>query len=229
MVVFGQGIVAAIISSSLLDSINPCTFAIFFFLITSLISTNNKKKMFWSATAFILAIFISYFFIGFGLIKTYQFLGLKNWFYYIIGSGAVVVGFLSIRDYIKHKGVSCKYNTRLQKVLNKANNPWTMFVAGFFCSLFLLPCTSGPYVVMTGLIAGMGSKLLWLTVYNIIFILPLILIAFLSVKSYGQLIYKWQLTNQNKINLISGLLMLTIGIGLIIYTLVSTTAAYCPV
>jgi cytochrome c biogenesis protein CcdA len=185
--------------------------------------------MWLGSFSFIAAIFISYFFIGFGLIEAYKLIGLKNYFYYFVGSGAIVVGLFGLRDYFKNKGVSCNYNSKLQKVLSKANNPWTMFVAGLFCSLFLLPCTSGPYVVMTGLIAGVASKILWLTIYNLIFILPLVAIAVLSIKSYGALVYKWQLENQNKINLVSALLMLSIGLGLIIYILTLSTGSTCVI
>src|SRR6056297_287778 len=100
----------ALVMAALIDSVNPCTFAIFFFLMGSLIQTRNITHMISSASSFIGAIFISYVLIGFGLIQTYKFLGLKEWFYYLVGAGAIIVGLINLRDYFKNKGGSCNYN-----------------------------------------------------------------------------------------------------------------------
>jgi len=62
-------------------------------------------------------------------------------------------------------------------------------------SLFLLPCTSGPYITILGYLASESSVvstwgLIYLIVYNLIFILPMILITLIvgfGVKSAEEL------------------------------------------
>src|SRR6056297_593226 len=182
----------ALVTAALVDSVNPCTFGIFFFLMGSLLATDNKKKMIFGGLLFTTSIFLSYTLIGLGLLKTYNLIGLKNVFYYAIGGLALIIGFLNIRDYVKQKTTGCKYNSRLQKILNKGVTPYTMFLAGFFCSLFLLPCTSGPYVVITGLMSSMsGSYWVYLIMYNLIFVLPLLLIIFLFTKGLASKFESW--------------------------------------
>ena len=223
--------IIALITAALIDSVNPCTFAIFFFLMSSLLTTDNKKQMIVGGLFFTLSIFISYFLIGFGLLKTYDLIGLKNIFYYAIGGLAIIVGGINIRNYYLNKMTGCKYNNTLQKILSKGITPYTMFLSGLFCSLFLLPCTSGPYVVITSLITVMnGNFLLYLTIYNIIFILPLLIIIFLFTKGIANKFESWQLKNQRKIDLVSGLLMISIGLFMIIYNvLVISQTIVCAI
>jgi cytochrome c biogenesis protein CcdA len=57
-------------------------------------------------------------------------------------------------------------------------------VAGLIVSLFLLPCTSGPYfTVLAYMSADSASLQAWgyicLVIYNIIFILPMLIIVFM--------------------------------------------------
>jgi len=63
------------------------------------------------------------------------------------------------------------------------------FLIGFVVSLFLLPCTSGLYIVILGLLARATTKsyaILLLVFYNLVFVLPMILItlAFFWANNY---------------------------------------------
>ncbi|MEJ2625127.1 MAG: hypothetical protein P8Z80_11445 [Pseudolabrys sp.] len=54
------------------------------------------------------------------------------------------------------------------------------FFTGLAVSLFLLPSTSGPYIVILGLLAQTEMRLaamLWLLLYNLVFILPMIAVT----------------------------------------------------
>jgi len=54
------------------------------------------------------------------------------------------------------------------------------FLIGFAVSLFLLPCTSGPYIVILGLLAHAtewGYAMALLVLYNFIFVLPMLIIT----------------------------------------------------
>jgi len=63
-------------------------------------------------------------------------------------------------------------------------SPIGAFGIGILVSLFLLPCSSGPYIVILGLLSAQSNELNllgmgYLVLYNFIFILPMLAITFL--------------------------------------------------
>ena len=82
-----------------------------------------------------------------------------------------------------------------------------------------MPCTSGPYFTILGYLASESAQLhtrgyIYLFVYNIIFVLPMIIIALLvslGFKSVEELA-AMKKKNIKLIHLIVGLLMLGLGI-----------------
>jgi cytochrome c biogenesis protein CcdA len=97
-------------------------------------------------------------------------------------------------------------------------------VIWFIVSLFLLPCTSGPYITILWYLASESSSIstrwmIYLIVYNIIFILPMVIITLLVwlwVKSAEELA-TFRHKNIKLIHLIVWLLML----GLWVYVLLT--------
>lgn len=56
--------------AALADSINPCAFAVMLLLLTTILSkTQDKKKTLWAGLLFSLAIFVTYFLIGVGVLE----------------------------------------------------------------------------------------------------------------------------------------------------------------
>lgn len=211
--------IGALIAAAAADSINPCTFGILLFLLASLSAENSKKRVLLGGGAFVLAIFLSYVAIGLGLCKTFSMVGVKTWFYYIIGTLSIGIGIYNFWEYHNYDKRGCKYNPTLQKILNKATSTPMMFGAGIFCSLFLLPCTAGPYVVISGMLAkdfAMNAFML-LLLYNIIFILPLVLIVALSYFGYTYIIENLHEKMDRYAPLILGAIMFLIGVVILIY------------
>jgi cytochrome c biogenesis protein CcdA len=112
----------------------------------------------------------------------------------------------------------------MKKIIDKATSPLWAFLVWIFVSLFLLPCSSWPYFTILWYLASQSKELhlrgyTYLTVYNLIFILPMIIITILvwfwfkSVKELANL----KNNNTKLIHLIVWLLML----GLWIYVLLS--------
>ncbi len=95
------------------------------------------------------------------------------------------------------------------------------FFVGFIVSLFLLPCTSGPYIVILGLLAKAATKAYafsLLLLYNLIFVLPMILITF-AVYFGVTTTEKAEKMRQSKLkvlHLIAGIIILLLGIGMLI-------------
>ena len=74
----------------------------------------------------------------------------------------MILGALNIKDYFAYKKGSFAtemplwMRPQVKKVINKMTSPAGAFVIGFLVTLFLLPCTIGPYIVASGLLAELG-------------------------------------------------------------------------
>ena len=218
------------IPAALADSINPCAFAVILLLLSSiLIETKDKKKAILAGLLFALAVFLSYLAMWLGLfsaLATATNTVIIKWIVWILG---IIVWLANMKDFFWYwewfrMEVPLARRPKLHKVIKKATSPIWAFIVWFLVSLFLLPCTSGPYITILGYLASERSSvitwwLIYLIVYNLIFILPMIWIALLVwlwVKSAEELA-AFRHKNIKLIHLIVWLLML----GLWIYVLVT--------
>jgi len=215
-----------LLAAAAVDSINPCTLAILLILLSTLLIAGKKEKILGAGIAFTSAIYISYFLMGLGIYSAVQATGFLHIFYYIIIVIALIVGVLSIRGYFNYKPgflaveIPMKWRPKMKRLIGNVNSiPGAAFV-GFFCSLFLLPCSSGPYFVILGLLAKTSTKLAatpLLLLYNFIFILPMIimtLLTYLGMTSVEQ-VSSWREKYIKIIHLISGIIMLILAIILL--------------
>lgn len=211
----------AVIIGSLVDAINPCEFAVLIILMTTILSTGNAKKALKSGLSFSASIFISYFLMGLGLYKALSFSGISNYFFKILGWVAIILGFFNIKDYFWYgKGflmeVPLSWRPKLKSLINSVTNPKGAFMIGFLVSLFLLPCTSGPYIVILGMLAKKVfdvQAVLYLLLYNLIFVSPMIFISWIVYKGFNPT--KAEEIRQKRLkilHLIAGLVMLIMGV-----------------
>ncbi len=207
----GQGIIKrfsrfsflGIMLAGLIDGVNPCAFATIIFFISYLLFVGRRQKdILLMAISFISAVFCSYLLIGFGVynllifLTEFEFIG--KIIYLIFGVGAIVLGILSLYDYILARRKS--YNNmllQLPRILKQAIHKKIKeksavggiivgsLIAGFFISVLEFACTGQIYLpTITFMISRPGLKfrpILALIVYNIMFIVPLILIAILAL------------------------------------------------
>jgi len=215
-----------VISAAAVDAINPCAFAVLIILMTAALSIADKKKALRFGLAFTASIYISYFLIGLGLFSVLQATGLSHRFYIFVTILAVIVGILNIKDYFWYgKGILMEiplsWRPKLKKILNSVTSPFGAFFVGFAVSLFELPCTGGPYIVILGLLAKEVTKsvgLFYLLLYNFIFVCPLIILLIIIYKGFSNT-EKLEKIRKEKIkllHLISGILMLGIAIVMIL-------------
>lgn len=215
-----------VISAAAVDAINPCAFAVLIILMTAALSITNKKRALKFGFAFTISIYISYFLIGLGLFSALQATGLSHNFYIIVTILAVIVGLLNIKDYFWYgKGflmeVPLSWRPAMKKLLKGATSPFGAFIVGFAVSLFELPCTGGPYIVIMGLLAKEVTRstgILYLLLYNLVFVAPLIILSIVIYKGVSTT-EKLESIRQKKIrllHLIAGILMLGIAAVMIL-------------
>jgi cytochrome c biogenesis protein CcdA len=105
----------------------------------------------------------------------------------------------------------------LKKLLQEVTSPIGAFVMGFIVCLFELPCTGGPYVFVLGLLAERTTRMQaipLLLLYNIFFILPLIIITLLVYLGFTSVekTTKWKDRHIRILHLIAGIVMLALGL-----------------
>ena len=210
-----------VISGALVDAINPCEFAVLILLLTTILATGNRKRSLQAGLAFSTSMFISYYLMGLGLYGVVATTGLSTTFMKIIGTLAIIVGIFNLKDYFWYgKGfimeVPMSWRPRLKKLIGSITSPVGAFFTGFLVSLFLLPCTSGPYIVVMGMLGSTATfqTALWmLLLYNLIFISPMILITFGVYKGLDpKKLEKVRKGKLKLLHLVAGLIMLGMGI-----------------
>lgn len=179
---------AVLVPAAIADSINPCEFAILLILLSSILTKHKSyKKMYLAGFLFTIAIFISYFAMWVWL---YRALAFAQWTYYlklIVWLLWIWIWLFNIKDFFWYgkwfvMEVPYSWRPKMHKLVEKIVSPWWAFLVWFLISLFLLPCTSGPYLTILWYLASESSSLniwwyIYLWIYNIIFIVPMIIIT----------------------------------------------------
>ncbi|MFH1670748.1 MAG: cytochrome c biogenesis protein [Patescibacteria group bacterium] len=214
--------IPAVIGAAVVDAINPCAFAVLIILITTILASGKKRRALLSGLAFSLSIFISYFLMGLGLYSAIQASGLTHTFYSVIAILAIIIGLFNLKDYLWYgkwfvMEVPMSWRPRLKALIRSVTSVPGAFLIGFVVSLFLLPCTSGPYIVVLGLLAHTTTRshaLVLLVLYNLIFVSPMILIT--GAVYYGltttEKAEEWRTKKLKLLHLIAGLIILGLGV-----------------
>ncbi len=218
--------IPAVISAAIVDAINPCAFAVLIILMSTVLMSKDRKKSLLAGLAFSLSIFISYFLMGLGLYSAIQATGLSHKFYLIVAILAIIIGLFNLKDYLWYgkwfvMEVPMKWRPKLKSLIGGVTSVPGAFLIGFVISLFLLPCTSGPYIVILGLLAESTTKsyaMILLVFYNLIFIMPMILITLALFFGLTDT-KKAEKLRQKKLrflHLIAGIIILCLGVGMLI-------------
>ncbi len=194
--------ILTVIGAGLLDGINPCAFATLIFFISYLIMrSKSKRDILFVGLAFSAGVFAAYLAAGLGLYQLVSrakwFFALSKWFYLVIGIFAAVIAVLSVRDAWRARHGDLGDMTLQLPERNKGiihalirGQARTGFVAtsaflvAFPVSLFEFMCTGQTYLPTIVLIFSQNvlkaRATLLLIVYNLLFILPLVLITVIA-------------------------------------------------
>lgn len=217
-----------ILPAALADSISPCAFAILFIILSSIISqTGSRKKALYAWLAFTWAIFASYYLMWIWAYRAFSF---SNQFFYleiIAAILSILIGLGNLKDYFWYqKFFSMEMPHFLKhlskKWIKKISTPLWAFWVGILVSLFLLPCTWGPYLTILTYLASESQAIqlsgyIYLLVYNLIFITPflgIIWLVYFGMKDVSEL-KEYREYYAREMHLAIGILML----GLWLYLL----------
>ena len=210
-----------VIVTALVDSINPCAIGVLILLVSVMLATKQSKaRMFLLSSLYILTVGIIYFIAGLGLVQVLHFIPLVVTMILSILAAVVLIagGLIEIKDYFWYgQGISLHIPSRAVKTIHKMSNKVSLFgiiFLGFFVAAVELPCTGGPYLAITLLLAQNfnWTAVLLLAIYNLIFILPLIVIVgivLLGGKIYN--IKKWKLKYRGHMRLAMGITLILLA------------------
>jgi thiol-disulfide isomerase/thioredoxin len=187
-----------ILSAGFIDGLNPCAFATLIFFISYLTFVGRKRReILWVGLGFSGAVFGTYLLIGLGILSFIQhlsFLPVFSRIVYLITIGiALVLGIYSLYDYIQLKrGRPSEMKLQLPDFLkkrihqtirkdSKSNRYFLAAVAsGFVISLLEFTCTGQVYLptilFVTNIPSMRVSATSYLLLYNVMFIVPLLII-----------------------------------------------------
>jgi len=215
----------AVLLGAAVDAVNPCEFAVLIILITTILATGSRRKALYAGLAFSLSIFISYYLMGVGLYSAVEAAGITRGLYLGVALLAILIGLLNLKDYLWYgkwfvMEVPPSWRPALKLLIQKVTSVPGAFFIGFVVSLFLLPCTSGPYIVILGLLAETETRanaLLWLLLYNLVFIVPMVAIT--SAVYFGlttaEKAEEWRTRHLKTLHLIAGAIILLLGAGML--------------
>nr|MCK4930303.1 hypothetical protein [Nanoarchaeota archaeon] len=223
--------IVRILGLAAVDAINPCALAVLALMLIAILTYNPEKrrKILLAGLAFTLSIFIMYIIYGLVIIKFFQLVqfltGIRLWLYKILGLAAIVLGILNIRDFFKYKPgrfateMPLMLRPKVKKIISKVTSPKGAFVAGIFVTLFLLPCTIGPYIIAGGILSALEilKTLPWLLIYNFVFVLPMIIITFIVYLGFTTVesVSGWKDKNIRWLHLIAGIIMFLLGLAML--------------
>ena len=188
----------AVAGAGLLDGINPCAFAtiIFFISYMSLVG-RRRKEMLVAGSAFAAAVFVTYLLLGMGLLKFLSFLNefsvIAKCVYLLAAIGTFALAFLSLYDAYKAKQRKVREITlqlpkslkqRIHKVIREQTRTSGVIIGalviGFAISALELVCTGQVYLPTITFVMGLeemrGHALAYLILYNLMFIVPLLVV-----------------------------------------------------
>jgi len=191
----------AILGAGLLDGLNPCAFTTIIFFVSYLAAMERKgREILLVGAAFTGAVFLAYLLVGAGILGFVHSLGvvqtLSRVVYLGTGVFCLVLAVLALYDLYKirkgkHEEMALRLPDFLRRRVRRAireganvrNFVWAAFVTGFLVSLLELICTGQVYlptiIFVTGVPELRANAFVYLVLYNLMFIVPLVVIFLL--------------------------------------------------
>ncbi len=223
-----------VVSSGFLDGINPCAISLLVFFAAAAFTAAFKvvgkekikhisAKIFKKGGVFIAGVLIAYYSIGLGIIQAVRFIPIPH---FAAKFFSVAVVFLSAMELLSVFSPSIGRVTRSYKpvfladLITKIGEETTLpliFLIGFLTGLCTLPCSGSIYLAILSLLAVKTSfleGLFYLTIYNLAYISPLVVILALSSnrRTLGRIS---RMRNRRVAKVVGNVLILAIGVLLV--------------
>ena len=194
--------VFTVVFAGLVDGLNPCAFATLIFFVSYLTLSGRKgREILMVGAVFTLGVFLAYLVVGLGFYKVLDLLGdllttVGRWVYgltALLCAGLAVFSFLDFlkarRGEIGDMALNLPHSLRIRiNAVIRSGRKSRAFIAGAFVtgivvSFLELACTGQVYLPTIVFVISQPAMrvraLLFLVLYNLLFILPLVVVFFL--------------------------------------------------
>lgn len=207
--------------SALIDSINPCAFGILLLTIAFLFSIGkDRRNIIKIGSVYILGLLAVYILIGLGILEALHIFDTPHFMAKVGATLLIALGSINlINEFFPSFPIKLRIpqaaHHKMAELMNKASLP-TVFLLGALVGLCEFPCTGGPYLMVLGLLHDQATYLAgvgYLLFYNLVFILPLVVI--LALASDSALLGKvnaWKKSETKHMRLWGGIAMLILGL-----------------
>ncbi|MEK7572023.1 MAG: hypothetical protein AAB553_07155 [Patescibacteria group bacterium] len=212
---------SVVIGSAAIDSINPCAIGVLILMVSVVLGGKGSvRKLLLLGGLYIGSIFLTYLIAGLGLIYFLASVPLyvAEYLSLIVGSFVILAGLLEIKDFYWYgKGFSLQippyFAEKIHQYSKNVTIPGVIFLGAFIAGVEL-PCTGAPYLAIITLLSLNfdAYAFLLLVLYNIIFVLPLIIILVLVATGMKvSKIKNWKEGNKGYMRFAIGLMLVALG------------------
>jgi thiol-disulfide isomerase/thioredoxin len=212
------------------DAFNPCAFFVLMFLMSMMLHSGSRGRMFLVGGVFVFISGFMYFLFMTAWLNLFRVIGQLDIITVMAALLAMFVGLVNIKDFVWYKrGLSLSISDNAKPVLYQrmrnllqARSLVTLLLAtsglALFANLYEFLCTAGFPMVYTRILTLSDLSTLqyyaYLALYNLIYIVPLLAIVMLFAWTMGG--RKLQEREGRRLKLVSGSMMLTLGLVLLI-------------
>lgn len=217
-------LVPLVAGTGFLDGVHPCAIAILIFFIAFLITLQKSfKNIFFLGLVYIFVIFLTYLAVGVGILRGIVFFGQPHFFAKFGSWLLIVLGVIYLKEYFFpqlpiHMRMPTFSNDKIKSLLTKATLP-SVIAAAFLVGLCSIPCAGGIYAAVLSLLASQTtyfSGFLYLILYNVMFVLPLIILLIISVNPLTLAkIAEFRQKNEKTEKLVMGIMVLALGLAIL--------------
>jgi len=191
--------VLTVVLAGLVDGLNPCAFATLIFFVSYLTLSGRKgREVLMVGAAFTLGVFLAYLTVGVGFYKVLDLLGdllttLGRWVYGLTALLCVALAVFSFNDFLKARrgeigdmalNLPHALRMRINEIIRRGRKSQAFvagaFVTGVVVSFLELACTGQVYlptlIFVTSVPAMRPHAVPFLVLYNLLFILPLVVV-----------------------------------------------------
>ena len=216
----GKWLLPLIGVAALIDSINPCAFGILLLTIAFLLSLQKtRSNIIKIGGVYILGLLTVYILIGLGLLQALHLFNTPHFMAKVGAALLIALGSINlINEFFPTFPIKLRIpqvaHNKIAKLMSKTSLP-AVFLLGALVGLCEFPCTGGPYLMVIGLLHDQGTYLMgigYLLLYNLIFILPLVVILMIaSDNSLVEKVKAWKKSETKNMRLFGGIAMIILG------------------
>lgn len=217
----GHWLLPLVAVAALIDSVNPCAFSILLLTVAFLLSIGKlRSNVLQIGSAYIAGLFVVYLLIGLGLLQTLHIFDTPHFMANVGAVLLVALGLINIvNEFVPAFPVKLAIphgaHKKMAVLMERGSIPAAVALGGLV-GVCEFPCTGGPYLMVLGLLHDQATRtagLGYLFLYNLLFILPLVIILFVAGdKALLEKVETWKKRNTRAMRFWGGNAMIILGV-----------------